>query len=187
MSYLFYIDSVEKIVLRPEALKLKEELRVLSDKEIYFIIMYCDYHSPYHQLPEIQRRNNSIWEAFGDNVPNILDKPKIKAAIEAYTALQYNDKIELINRYRTKLDRISQRFLSPEHDDDSPQSNTNLMKTISQLREAIRELEQEVSQEMKDEGQIKGDSTLSWLENMQANSDRYDSILKAAKKRKDDK
>jgi len=182
MSYLFYVDEKDKLVLRPEALKLKEELRVLNKDEIYFIVMYCDYHSPYHQLPEIQRRNNAMWEAFGENMPNLLEKPKIKAAIEAYTALQYNDKIELINRYRTKLDRISQRFLSPEYDDDSPSSNSNLMKTISQLRDAIRELEQEVAQEMKDEGQIKGDSALSWLENMQANSERYDSIMKASKK-----
>ncbi len=176
MSYLFYIDSAEKIVLRPEALKLKEELRVLNKDEIYFIIMYCDYHSPFHQLPEIQRRNNAMWEAFGENVVGLLDKPKIKAAIEAYTALQYNDKIELINRYRAKLDRLSQRFLSPEYDDDSPQSNSNIMKTISQLRESIRELEQEVEQEMKDVGQIKGDSELSWLELMQQNEDRYNSI-----------
>lgn len=183
MSYLFYVDSTEKIVLRPEALKLKEELRVLNDKEIYFIIMYCDYHSPYHQLPEIQRRNNAIWEAFGDNVPNILDKPKIKAAVAAYTALQYNDKIELINRYRTKLDRISQRFLSPEYDDGSPTSNSNLMKTISQLRDAIRELEQEVAQEMKDEGQIKGDSELSLLEDyLTRNIDRYEAIMKGKRK-----
>ena len=181
MSYLFYIDSVEKVVLRPEALKLKEELRVLNGKEIYFIVMYCDYHSPYHQLPEIQRRNNAMWEAFGENMSELISKPKIKAAIEAYTALQYNDKIELINRYRTKLDRISQRFLSPEHDDDSPTSNSNLMKTISQLRDAIRELEQEVAQEMKDEGQIKGDSELSFLEVLQANESRYEAIKNGTK------
>lgn len=183
MSYLFYVDEREKIVLRPEALKLKEELRVLNDKEIYFIIMYCDYHSPYHQLPEVQKRNNAMWEAFGDNVPGLLDKPKIKVAIEAYTALQYNDKIELIKRYRTKLDRISQRFLSPEYDEDSPTSNSNLMKTISQLRDAIRELDQEVAQEMKDSGQIKGDSELSLLEDyLTRNIERYEAIQKGKKK-----
>jgi hypothetical protein len=52
------------------------------------------------------------------------------------------------------------------------------MKTISQLRDAIRELEQEVAQEMKDEGQIKGDSELSLLENMLTkNIDRYNAII----------
>jgi len=178
MSYLFYVDEKDKLLLRPEALKLKEELRVLNKDEIYFIVMYCDYHSPYHQLPEIQRRNNAMWEAFGENMPNLLEKPKIKAAIEAYTALQYNDKIELIKKIRAKIDRISDSFLDVSEDDKTSTADSNRIKTITQLRAYVRELEQEVAQEMKDEGQIKGDSELSLLENMLTkNIDRYNAII----------
>ncbi len=176
MSYLFYFDDKNKFVLRPECLKQCPELTVLNDKEIVFVILYTDYHSKFSQFPDQDRARNSMWEAFDDNVPGLLEKPKIKAAVEAYTSLQYNDKIELINRYRVKLNRLSERFLSDSDDDVSATTQNNTMKTIDSLRTAIRELDNEVTEQMISEGVIKGDQSLSYLEVMLANQKRYKAV-----------
>lgn len=176
MSYLFYYDTLNKMVLRPECLKQCPELTVLSDKEINFVILSTDYHSKYHQFPDRDRIRNAMWDAFGDNVPGLMEKPKIKAAIEAYTSLQYNDKIEQIRRYRVKLNRLTERFLSPDDDDAAPTSQNNTMKTIDSLRQAIRELETEVSEQMVQEGVIKGDQHLSYLETLVANQKRFKDV-----------
>jgi hypothetical protein len=176
MSYLFYFDPVGKMVLRPECLKQCPELTVLNDKEVAFVILYADYHSKFSQFPEQDRIRNAMWEAFDDNMPGLMEKPKIKAAIDAYTSLQYNDKIELIKRYRIKLDRLSQRFLSADDDDVSATTQNNTMKTIDSLRAAIRELDNEVTEQMISEGVLKGDQHLSYLEVMLANQKRYKAV-----------
>lgn len=170
MSYLFYFDPLNKLVLRPECLKQCPELTVLNNKEIAFVILSTDYHSKYHQFPDQDRIRNAMWEAFDENVPGLMEKSKIKAAVEAYTSLQYNDKIEQIRRYRVKLNRLTARFLSDDDDDASNTSQNNTMKTIDSLRIAIKELETEVADQMISEGVIKGDQTLSHLENLFTNN-----------------
>lgn len=70
MSYLFYSDIKNNIVLHPDCVKLSPELGLLNDKEILFIILAFDYNSIYRQFPERQRVSKAIWHVFGDNNPN---------------------------------------------------------------------------------------------------------------------
>ena len=72
MSYLFYSDIKNNIVLHPDCVKLSPELGLLSDKEILFIILAFDYNSIYRQFPERQRVSKAIWHVFGDNKPELL-------------------------------------------------------------------------------------------------------------------
>ena len=176
MSYLFYFDPLNKLVLRPECLKQCPELTVLNNKELTFVILATDYHSKYHQFPDADRIRNAMWEAFDENVPDLMKKPKIIAAIEAYNSLQYNDKIEQIRRYRVKLNRLTARFLDDADDDASQTTQNNTMKTIDSLRIAIRELDAEVETQMISEGVIKGDQTLSYLEILLNNQKRYKDV-----------
>lgn len=173
MSYLFYSDIKNNIVLHPDVVKLSPELALLTDKEILFIILAYDYNSIYRQFPEKQRVSKAIWHVWQDNMPKLLDtdsRPKnIKIAIEAYVSLQYNRNIELVEMYNKKIDELINLL-------DIETSNSgikNAMDSIDKFRKAIKEIEMEIIEEKLMDGELKGNLKLSWLEKMQSNRKMY--------------
>lgn len=173
MSMLFYADIKNNILLHPDVLKLKPELGLLTDKEALFIILAYDYNSIYRQYPERQRVSKAIWHVFNDNVPNLLDEEKrpqkIKRAIEAYKALQYNRNIELVEMYNRKIDNL----LEILETDSSVNGIKNNMDSIDRFRKAIRSIEEEIIEEKMIDGELKGNIKRSFLEKMQSNDKMY--------------
>lgn len=176
MSYLFLINEKKKTVLHPFAVKLCPELEVLTEQEVLFLIYYLDYDSPFKQFPERQRLSKAVLQAFGDNVPNLLDEEKrpkkIKLAIEAYKSLQYDSNQELIATYQKKIDMAQKQIL----DEDTPSRLKNLREIISGFRNDIRELQTEVVNKSIVLAELKGDRELSLLEEFQSNTKAYDAI-----------
>lgn len=177
MSYLFYSDIKNNIVLHPDCVKLSPELGLLNDKEILFIILAFDYNSIYRQFPERQRVSKAIWHVFGDNKPELLlpekRKKNISTAIEIYKSLQYNRNIELIEMYNNKIDELI-ILLEVE---TSNIGIKNATESIDRFKKLIKGIEQEVLEEKLIEGQIKGKGELSWLERMQQNQKAYNSMI----------
>lgn len=173
MSYLFYADIKNNIILHPDVLKLSPELGLLTDKEALFVILAFDYNSIFRQFPERQRISKAIWAVFQDNVPNLLDEDKrpqkIKKAIEAYKSLQYNRNIELVEMYNKKIDALL-RILEEEN---SASGIKNSMESIDRFRKAIRAIEEEIVEEKLIDGELKGSAKLSWLEKLQSNQKMY--------------
>lgn len=173
MSYLFYIDEKQNVLLRPECTKLSPELSVLNEKELLFVILVYDNFSIYRQFTEHDRIRKAMFHVFDDNMPGLLDKTSIKLAIEAYKALQYDPKIELGRRYQKRIDSM----LEVLDNDTSPVSIEKTSKAIDTLRKTIRELEQEVSESIKDKGVIKGNMELSFIEEIMQNKKYYESVI----------
>jgi len=173
MSYLFYADIKNNIVLHPDVVKLSPELGLLTDKEILFIILCYDYNSIYRQFPERQRVSKAIWHVWQDNMPNILDEEKrphkLKKGIEAYKSLQYNRNIELVEMYNRKIDDL----LKILEKDESTTGIKNNMDSIDRFRKALRAIEEEVVEEKLMDGELKGNVKLSWLEKLQSNQKMY--------------
>ena len=173
MSYLFYSDIKNNIVLHPDVVKLSPELSLLTDKEVLFVILAFDYNSIYRQFPERQRVSKAIWHVYQDNVPNLIDENKrpqqIKKAIEAYRSLQFNRNIELVEMYNKKIDKL----LLILEEDNSTSGIKNAMDSIDKFRKAIRDIEGEIIEDKLIEGELKGNIKRSWLEKLQSNQKMY--------------
>lgn len=172
MSLLFFIDERNNHVLRPDCVKLCPELAGLKDKEVYFIILAYDNHSPLRQFPEHDRIRKAMFQSFGDNIPEMLDKTSIKLAIGAYKSLQYDPKIELAKRYQAKIDRMLELL----DEDDNPTSIAKTTTAIDGLRKNIIGLEQEVAESVLNKGVIKGDMELSFIEDIMQSQKYYKSV-----------
>lgn len=173
MSLLFYIDERNGVVLRPDCAKLCPELIAIDEKELLLIILIYDYHSPYRQFPEEDRKRKAMIQIYGENVYELFDKQIIKNAIHAYKSLQYDPKIELAASYQNKIDKMLE-LMEADH---SPTSNKKTLETIDLFRKAIRELENEVLDSMVSKGQIKGNQELSLLEDVMRSRKYYQSVI----------
>lgn len=166
---LFRIDHVNKAVLHPEVVNLCPQLQPLNEKEVLYIILAYDYCSPYRQFPEYERKRKAMWDAFNDNLIDLIESPRIMAAADAYMSLQWNQKIETARTYEKKIDK----FLALMDDDDSPSSIKKITDAITGLRKQLTDLEKEIDQEYVNKGVIKGNMSLSFLEELQSNMTKF--------------
>lgn len=173
MSYLIKINEKTNQVLHPEAVKLFPGFNVLSEEEILFIVYAYDYCSPFSAFPEEDRVRRASLQVWADNRLELLTKPKIKNAIEAYKSLQYNPKIELTKAYQDKINEIQIRLLV----ETSDQKIKAMLESIKNLRASIRELEQEVLAVYEEEGKLIGGGERSFLENMLKNKELYKKVV----------
>lgn len=173
MSLLFYCDEKAGIILRPDCYKLSPILSKLDEKEMLFVILSQDYHSIYRQFPEQDRIRRAMFHVFDDNKPELLKDQRILDAIEAYRSLQYNPDIEQVNRFQKKIESLLLKL----EQDDSPSLNKNTMSVIAELRKNIRDIENEVVETTKDEGQIKGNKNLSFLEKLMRSQKIYETVI----------
>lgn len=177
MSFLFYADVKKNIVLHPDCVALCPELKLLSSKEILFIILAFDYNSIYRQFPERQRLSKAIFHVWGDNKPNLLDESKrekrLQIGIEAYKSLQYDRNIELKEMYNRKIDSLIARL----EDEDSSTTLKNIRESIDGFRKDIRKMDEEIVDKKLFEGELMGNASLSWLEDRQKNVKYYKSSI----------
>lgn len=174
MSYLFYIDDRQNVILRPECAKLSPELSVLSKDELLFVILVYDYHSIYRQFSEPDRIRKAMIHVWNDNNPKILESRKVNAAIQAYKALQFNPKEEQIRRYQKKIIEMMDVIDA----ETSVTAIKNAREIIAGLKKDILELENEIADGVRQDGEIKGGGELSWLEDkMNNNKELYLKIM----------
>lgn len=172
MSRLIFINEKTNQVLHPDAVKLFPGFNVLTSDEIVFIFYAYDYCSPFAAFPEDERLRRASLQVWADNRLDLLQKQKIKNAIENYKGLQYNPKIELTRSYQKKIDELSSGL-------DAITSADQIKKTLDSiklLRTSIRELEQEVIAIYEDEGKIVGGGERSFLEEMHKNRELYKKV-----------
>lgn len=185
MSYLFYIDERAKAVLRPDCVKLCPELSGLDEEEVLFVILAFDHHSPLRRYPEADRVRRAMLQVWSDNKPRLLEAIEkadpthyINAAINAYKSLQYDEKIELIKTYQETVEQIKTSISSELGDKEMKEKLDNIEK----LRKHIKSLENEITEQIIEEGQLKGDQDLSFIENIQRKKEHYDYVTKRKKK-----
>jgi hypothetical protein len=178
MSYVIDLDIRNKIILRPACVQLCPELGGLSDDEIIFIALSYDYKSPLRRYNQQDRIRRAMIQAFGDNVPKILEaiehndiNHRIIVAIEAYKSLQYDEKEELKNTYKEKIVQLQGQIPSLDG-----RNLENALKSIDMLTNRIKSIENEIYEDAIKEGQLKGSQELSHLEVLQKNKKNYDLV-----------
>lgn len=170
---LFYVDVEKKVVLHPEVVKLVPSLSVLSSEEMLFVVLYTDYHSPYKQLPDHERKRRAMEHAFDELKIDLVESDRIQIAIVDYNSLQYSPKIEAARKFQKKIDSL----LEVLQEDNSA---TNIKKTVDAidlLRKNIAVYEKEYDDEVQKKGELKGKMTMSFLEEIMANKKRYESVI----------
>lgn len=179
MSYLLAIDPKQNIVLRPACIHLFPELQALSHDEVLFIVYAFDIHSPlrrYHEADRIRRALLHVFHGTNAKLLPIIEggdpHHRINVAIRAYKALQYDPKAELVNKYQETIDEIK----SSIHAELSDKDLKSKLENVANLRKHVQALEDEIATEMIEEGQLKGDMELSYLENLQKNKELYEYV-----------
>jgi len=162
-------------ILRPECLKLCEELRVLDHQEVAAVIYAYDYHSMFKQYPEQDRKRKALVKVYGTSEKDIFESAKIKAAVEAYMSLQYNPKIELIATYQESISSLGKQL----RDAKDEKEYSRITKSIETCRKYLKELDGEVYEDAVKEGVVMGGANLSYLEIVQKNQTLYNTITKA--------
>ena len=170
MSYLFYIDERQNLLLHPEVVKLCISFQALSEKEILYIVLAYDYNSIYKQFPEHERKRKAMWHAFEDNEQDLIESDRIKMAAEDYMSLQYNPKIEVARGFQKKIDALMIEL------SEEGSSVKKVSDDIDALQKRIRVLEAEVDEKTVGDGVIKGQMTLSYLEKIMSNAKHFKSV-----------
>lgn len=172
MSYLFYVDEKQNLIIHPEVVKLCPSFQALDEKEVLYVVLAYDYCSIYRQQPEHIRKQKAMWHAFNENEHEIVESSRVLAAVKDYISLQYNPKIETARVYQQKIDKMLELL----REDNSPTSIKKTTDAITSLRQNIQALEKEVDEQIVNDGVVKGKMTLSYLEKLQANMKRYRDI-----------
>jgi hypothetical protein len=167
--YLFPVNKQGTVLLHPDAMELMPEFAILDDKKKLILILVVDDYSPYHNLPEIERINNACNQVYGSIKPKLFNSATMKNAVEAYKALQYNPKKELIKTYQKKIELLSDDLMSAV----TPTAIKNITGAQKDMRKVLEELEGEVTDDEEREAQIKGGGRKTYLENLIENQDRY--------------
>lgn len=174
MPLLFNINKKGTILFHPDAVNLCPELQPLKDNDKLFIVLYCDYYSPFAQLPEQDRLNKSLLMVYKNTNKDLMSKEIIKNAIEAYNALQYDPVREMLKSYNKKLELLSDDLMA----ETNSRKINELLSSQSKIRNAIREINEEVSEKMEMDYHLKGGGKLSFIELLMRNKDEYDRVTK---------
>ena len=172
---LFQLDKQSKVIIHPEILKMVNEFNVLDNREMLFVILYADYNSIFSQFTPDERCRKSTYHVWGDYILDILKRPKINAAINAYMSLQYNPKLEQVRVYQNKINDLLNALMGLTTGKEIKDN----MDATEKLRAGIRELEQEVIESYQEENRVLvGGGERSFLEKVMANKALYASIIK---------
>lgn len=178
MSYVIDLDVRNKIILRPACVQLCPELGGINSEELTFIALAYDYKSPLKRYNQQDRIRRAMLQAFGDNVPKILDaiekndvSHRIIVAIEAYKSLQFDEKEELKKTYKEKIVQLQGQI--PALDGKALE---NALNSIDMLSNRVKSIENEIYEDTLSEGQLKGNQELSYLEILQRNRKNYEIV-----------
>lgn len=175
MAFLFSINKKGNVLLNPDAVKLCPILDKLTEDELMAIILAYDYGSPLKQLSEQERMRRSKVQVFKDKKNNFWDSSRIKEAVDMYVSLQYDERREQLKTYQIKIGIINDEIRRS----DSPITIANLIKTNTELRKAINQIDEELMLDEERESIIvQGKGKLSLLEKMLRNKEKYAEVIK---------
>lgn len=160
---LFTLDKSRKIVLNKDAVLLCPEFKDLTEDELLYTILFCDYRGPYHQLPEEERQRRAKHHVWGDSKYKI-DSVVIRSAIDCYRGLQYDHNRELVIKYKGKIKLLSDAML----DETKAKTIKEIDDAIERLGDRIDKLQKQIDQS-DDIEQLRGGGELTWIEKWQNN------------------
>lgn len=159
---VFRVDDKDKIILDTEAVKLCPGLKKVDQRDLLFIILAYDYNSPYRRLEEDERIRRAKRIAYKDDEVS-FSKAMINAITE-YRSLQYDERREIIQTYRNKVQMLRTELM----DENETNEQAKYITTIRKFQDEIERLTIEINKD--DEMAIfSTGGKLSMIEKWQAN------------------
>lgn len=168
---LFKFNKKGNVVIEPEALKLTKYIKKLDEKQLLFVILFCDYSSKYHQLPIEERMFVAKKEVYADGSYPIEKDKNVELAIEEYESLQYDTKRETLKAYINKISSLTKTLII-EQDLGAIAKIDRAIKTLTQR---LDEIQKEINADDSEIKTINGDK-LSMIEKWQKNMVEYNKM-----------
>lgn len=172
MSAIIKISKDGKSIVNKDALILEPNLKNVTEGDLIYIALAYDYeNSLFRKLPTDQMKEKAIEYAYGKNYKkNPEDFIKIKAAIESFKALNYNELDEELRVYKDNHKKLLNELRNGS--DLSQQRLTAIANSMKYYRSEIERIEKQknIDEELLE---IKGGKKLSWIEIWQRNRDKY--------------
>lgn len=167
---LFYVRKDGQALLHKDVYKLCPEFLVLKEKEVTYMVLVYDYHSPFAQLELSDRRKRAEKQ---EDLKDPEKSSKMQSAIKLYLALQYDGKRAIVKGYQDKIKMLQNQLMDP---DVSPSKITSILSSQDMLQAKIDDLQSEIEFNMF-QAELKGGRTKSLLEYMQDNRKLHDMEL----------
>jgi len=149
MLRLFDIDSEGDVILQDDTFLLIPELRdvykdkKLGSKAIRWLVLVCDYCSPYRRLLLDKRKEDVSLDLYDKGSVKALECDLMEAAIAKYKSLQYEPVYEQYIIYTRKIaqynDYMDKLDVTNENAEDLQKVMIGQQKVV-EAREVIREL-----------------------------------------------
>ena len=171
MRQLFSIELDGDVKLQDDTFLLIPELRVLYDKfgskYVRYVVLVCDYKSPYRQLIISERQKEVCEDIWGTDMSKVkhLDSEVVKAAMEKYKKLQYEPTIEQYLVYTEKISEFNQWLREMPIGKDNAEMLGRVMKSVKDITEAREELKDLILKK-EEESKMKGGGDASLLEEL---------------------
>ncbi len=174
MRQLFSIEVGGDVVLQDETFLLIPQLREVYEKRgseyIRFIVLVCDYYSPYRQLTEARRREEVAEDIWGCSLRKVkhLDSPEIVESIIKYKKLQYDPVIEQYLVYTEKISEYNSYLRKMPINTSNSESLQKIMIGLEKITEA-RENLKDLILKKEDDDKMRGGGEASLLEELMEN------------------
>ena len=171
MRQLFSIELDGDVTLQDDTFRLIPELRKvheeLGDKFIRYVVLLCDYSSPYRQMIESKRIEELCDDIFGKPVANVkeLKNEHLKTAIDKYKRLQYDPLREQYNVYTEKISEYNQYIMDMPIKSENSESLQRVMIGLEKITESREKIKKMILQK-DEEDQMRGGGEASLLEEM---------------------
>lgn len=160
---LFQLDKKNQIILRPEAIQLVPAFKKLDSDEMLFVILFMDYHSPYHQFPDRERLEKSLRHVYKTRNKKI--EKHVKDACNEYASLQYDERRVTIEIYQQKIHALQSRLEATEEEKDI----ISYMNAIDKLQAKCEDLQRQINFDEQANAVLYGREGKSMIELLQEN------------------
>jgi len=171
LRQLFSIELDGDVTLQDDTFRLIPELRKvheeLGDKFIRYVVLLCDYSSPYRQMIESKRIEELCDDIFGKPVAKVkeLKNEHLKTAIDKYKRLQYDPLREQYNVYTEKISEYNQYIMDMPVKSENSESLQRVMIGLEKITESREKIKKMILKK-DEEDQMRGGGEASLLEEM---------------------
>lgn len=129
-----------------------------SEAILSYIYHYCDWESPYQNIPEDERKQVLIKDFF-DGKDSILKDKDVIAAIEKYIELTETPSLKVLNSAKKAVHSLQEYFenCNPADSDDPGKEAKNLMSNLKSVGDIIQKMKdwEELIKQEKDQSTIR--------------------------------
>lgn len=124
-----------------------------GSKYIRYVVMVCDYESPYRMKPMVERKKAVSRDIFGIYHEPTLNDEIVLKAIDKYNYLQYDPIIELDQMYREKMAEFNEFIKNTTMNAENMEEILKAMKMQKEIVQSSMDIRKMASDVIKNRNQ----------------------------------